>query len=274
MPTSAQPHITLNDGHMMPQFGLGVWQTRPDVTASVVRDALAAGYLAVDTAAIYDNEEGVGEALEGRDDIYLTTKVWNSDHGHDKTLRAFDASTKRLRRETIDLYLIHWPAAHQDRYVETWKALAQLKASGRVKSIGVSNFTLDHLRRIVDETGIVPALNQVELHPRFQQTKLRAFHVANGIHTESWSPLGRGKLLDDPILAEIAAKHGRTPAQIIIRWHLDNGLVVIPKTVNPTRLRENIAALDLKLDADDLARIAALDAPSGRIGPDPATAAF
>lgn len=269
-----QPHVTLADGVSMPQFGLGVWRTPAADAATVVADAVGAGYRAVDTASVYGNEEGVGNALADHPDVFLTTKLWNSDQGFDETLRAFEASAKRLRRHAVDLYLIHWPAPSKDRYVDTWKALVRLKEEGRARAIGVSNFGEEHLRRAVDVTGVTPSLNQIELHPRFQQRALRAFHEAHGIRTESWSPLGQGKLLDDPVLAGLGRKHGKTPAQVVIRWHLDSGLVVIPKSVNPDRLRQNLDVFDFRLDADDMARVAALDAPDGRIGPDPATAAF
>jgi 2,5-diketo-D-gluconate reductase A len=274
MSVNPQPQITLNDGNTMPQIGFGVWQIAIGETAAMVRGAIASGYRAFDTAAAYGNEDGVGVALEGRADVFITTKVWNTDQGYDETLRAFDVSAKRLRRDTVDLYLIHWPSPHRNLFVETWKALVQLKESGRVRSIGVSNFTIEHLQRVIDETGIVPAVNQIELHPLFQQMPLRAFHESRGIRTESWSPLGRGKLLGNPVLGAIAARHGKTPAQIVLRWHLESGLIVIPKSANAGRMRENIAALNFALAADDHARIAALDSPSGRTGPDPATAEF
>lgn len=273
MTTDGQMHVTLNDGTRMPQFGLGVWQTPAGEAAGIVKAAVAAGYRAVDTAAAYKNEEGVGRGLAGTD-VFLTTKLWNDDQGYDEALRAFDASAKRLGRETVDLYLIHWPAPKKGRFVDSWKALVRLKKEGRARSIGVSNFTEAHLERVVGETGVTPALNQIELHPRFQQRALRAFHERHGIHTQSWSPLGRGKLLEDPVLAEIAGRHGKTPAQVVIRWHLDSNLIVIPKTVNPGRLAENIAVFDFSLDADDMERIAGLDGPEGRIGPDPMTATF
>jgi 2,5-diketo-D-gluconate reductase A len=250
-----------------------VWQTPAGEAARIMREAIGAGYRAVDTASAYNNEEGVGEGLAGSD-VFLTTKLWNADQGYDAALRAFEASAGRLKRGDVDLYLIHWPAPRKDLYVETWKALVRLREEGRAKSIGVSNFNPDHLERIVGETGVTPAVNQVELHPRFQQRALRETHERLGIRTESWSPLGRGVLLDDPALAGIAAKHGKTPAQVVIRWHLDEGLIVIPKTVNPERLRENIDVWGFTLDAEDLARIAALDSPDGRTGPDPMTATF
>lgn len=259
-----QPMITLNDGARMPQFGLGVWQTPPDEAAQVVKTAIEAGYRSVDTASAYRNERGVGEGLKGAGDaVFLTTKLWNENQGYDETLKAFDASLGRLGRDTLDLYLIHWPSPHRGLYVDSWKALVKLQADGRVKSIGVSNFQPEHLERIIGETGVVPAVNQVELHPRFQQTALREAHARHGIATESWSPLGQGQLLTDPQIAAIAAKHGKTAAQI-----------VIPKSVTPARIRENIAVFDFALDAEDLATIAGLDRADGRIGPDPLTATF
>lgn len=258
----------------MPQLGLGVWQTPAGDTATVVRMAIEAGYPAVDTAAIYGNEDGVGEALAGRPDIFVTTKLWNADQGYDETLRAFDASAARLGRDTIDLYLIHWPAPRRDLYVDSWRALIELRRSGRAASIGVSNFAVEHLRRIIDETGEVPSINQIELHPRFQQHGLRAFHAEHGIVTQSWSPLGQGSLWDEPVLRAIGERHGKTAAQVIIRWHIDSGLVVIPKSVNAARLRENIDIFDFRLDDDDMTRIAALDSAGGRTGPDPHTATF
>lgn len=269
-----QAHVALNDGRRMPQLGLGVWQTPADDAARVVKWAVAAGYRAVDTAAIYRNEDGVGEGLAGHDDVFLTTKVWNVDQGYDETLRAYEASARRLRREVVDLYLIHWRAPQRGRFVETWKALVALRRDGRARSIGVSNFTADHLERIIGETGVVPALNQLELHPRFQQRGLRAVHERHGIRTQSWSPLGQGKLLAEPALADLGRKHGKTAAQVVIRWHLDSGLIVIPKTVDEGRLKENIDVFDFKLDEGDMRTIAALDTPGGRIGPDPMTATF
>jgi 2,5-diketo-D-gluconate reductase A len=274
MTSEIGPTVALNDGAAMPQFGLGVYQTPADATAQVVTLAVDAGYRSVDTASMYRNEDGVGQALLGRTDVFVTTKLGNSDHGFDQAMRAFDESMRRLRRDTLDLYLIHWPRPRLNRYVESWKAFIRLQKEGRIRSIGVSNFNRDHLERIIGETGVTPAVNQIELHPRFQQKGLRAFHDQNGIKTESWSPLGRGGLLGERAIVEIAAKHRKTPAQIVVRWHLDSGLVAIPKTVRPERLKENIGALDFKLDGDDMKRIEALDSPSGRMGPDPATATF
>ncbi len=269
-----QPAVVLDDGRSMPQFGLGVFQTPPEMTAEIVRRAVGEGYRLIDTAAAYRNEDGVGKALDGRRDIFVTTKLWNADHGFEEALHAFEESARKLRRHTLDLYLIHWPRPRFKRYVDSWKALIRLRSEGRIRSIGVSNFNRDHLERIIGETGVTPAVNQIELHPRFQQRALRAFHDQHGIRTESWSPLGRGTLLSEAAIVGIAAKHGITPAQVVIRWHLDRGLIVIPKTVRLERLRENIGALGFRLDDDDMRLIEALDSPDGRIGPDPATTAF
>ena len=270
---SSQALVTLNDGRAMPQLGLGVWQSPREVTAQAVRVALEAGYRSVDTAAIYRNEAEVGEGVRAsgldRAEVFVTTKLWNDDQGFDSAIRAFDASLKRLKMDYVDLYLIHWPAPGQDRYVETWKALVRLRDEGRARSIGVSNFATPHLERIIGETGQTPAVNQVELHPRFQQAELRAAHQRLRIATESWSPLGQGALLADPVVARIAAKHGKTPAQAIIRWHLDLGLIVIPKSVTPARIAQNFDVFGFKLDGQDLADMAALDDPDGRMGPNP-----
>jgi len=274
MTSQTQPTVALNDGAVMPQFGLGVFQTPPDATEEVVKLAVDEGYRLVDTASMYRNEDGVGRALLGRTDVFVTTKLGNSDHGFDQSLRAFDESIRRLRRDRLDLYLIHWPRPRVNRYVDSWKAFVRLQKDGRVRSIGVSNFNRDHLERIIGETGVTPAVNQIELHPRFQQRALRALHDEKGIKTESWSPLGRGGLLGEPAIVAIAAKHRKTPAQVVIRWHLDSGLIAIPKTVRLERLKENIGALDFKLDGDDMRRIESLDSPAGRMGPDPATATF
>jgi 2,5-diketo-D-gluconate reductase A len=268
-----QPHVELNDGRRMPQFGLGVWRTPADDAAQVVRTALDAGYQAVDTAAIYGNEEGVGEAIEGRE-VFLTTKLWNADQGFDSALRAFDASAKKLRRETIDLYLIHWASPERGKYRESWKALCRLKEEGRALSIGVSNFAESHLEEIIDDTGVAPAVNQIELHPDFQQREMRAVNERLGIITESWSPLGQAKALDNPVLKRIGGKYGKSPAQVAIRWHLDLGLIVIPKSVHAERIAQNIDVFDFKLDADDLARIETLDRKDGRLGGDPMTANY
>ena len=271
-------HYALRDGNFIPRIGLGVFQTPPETTAAVVRTALAAGYRHIDTAAIYGNEAGVGEGLRAsglaREEVFITTKLWNADQGFDAAMKGFDHSVKRLGVDHLDLYLIHWPSPRRDLYVDTWRALVRLREEKRVDSIGVSNFNAEQLRRIIEETGVTPVLNQVELHPHFQQRALREAHAVLGIATQSWSPLGQGKDLSDPVIAAIAARHGRTPAQIIIRWHLDSGLIAIPKSVTPHRIAENFDVFGFTLDAADMAAIADLDSPYGRIGPDPATASF
>jgi 2,5-diketo-D-gluconate reductase A len=273
-----QTTLPLNDGRTIPQVGLGVWQTPADQTAVAVKAAIDAGYRSIDTAAAYRNEPGVGEAIKAggvaRDDLFITTKLWNENQGYDAALGAFDESLARLGLDYVDLYLIHWPSPHRNLYAETWKALVRLKEEGRARSIGVSNFNIPHLERVIGDTGVVPSVNQIELHPRWQQAELRAFHAGKGILTESWSPLGQGQLLADPVIAGIAAKHGRTPAQVIIAWHIALGLVVIPKSVTPSRIRENFEVFNIRLDAADLAAFEGLQAADGRIGPDPVTATF
>ena len=273
-----QPTVSFNDSHSIPQIGLGVWKTPNDSAVTAVQAALETGYRHIDTAAVYENEEGVGRGIRAsgvaRDEIFLTTKVWNENQGYDSTLKALDESLKRLGQDYIDLYLIHWPSPWRGRYVETWQALIKAREDGRVHSVGVSNFTAEHLDRVIAETGVTPVLNQIELHPRFQQTRLREAHVQRGIKTQSWSPLGQGQLLSDPVIAGIAEKHGRTPAQTIIRWHIDNGLIAIPKSVTPSRIVENFDVFGFVLDAEDMAAIAGLNDPSGRIGSDPMTASF
>ncbi len=275
---TASPLIELNDGYRIPQVGLGVWQTPNDVAVEAVRTALEAGYRHVDTAAIYGNEEGVGEGLRAaglpRNEVFVTTKVWNEEQGYDQALRATRESLRRLGLEQVDLLLIHWPSPWRGLYLDTWRALIQARADGLARSIGVSNFEPEHLDRIIGETGVVPVLNQVELHPRFQQKALRAADEARGLRTESWSPLGQGRLLTDPVVANIARKHDRTPAQVIIRWHIQNGLIVIPKSVTPSRIRENFDVFGFELDTEDLAAFAGLDDPDGRIGSHPLTAKF
>jgi len=266
-----QPRIALNDGRQMPQLGYGVFKVPPEDTERLVADAIDVGYRAVDTAAMYRNEAGVGRAVRASgEQVFVTTKLWNADQGYDRTLRAFDASYDALGLDALDLYLIHWPVPSQDLYVESWKALVRLRDEGRVKTIGVSNFTMSQLERIIhDSGGVVPAVNQIELHPHFQQVELRAFHDENYIVTTSWSPLGRGGALSDPLIIEIARKHQKTPAQIIIRWHIDNGLAVIPKSSSRARQAENLDVFDFSLDAEDMHAIAGIDRADGRIGPDP-----
>ena len=275
---SNQLEIQFHDGQSIPQIGLGVWQTPNETAVTAVEAALKSGYRHVDTAAIYANEAGVGEGLKAsgleRSQIFLTTKLWNDDQGFDSALRALDASLKKLGTDYVDLYLIHWPSAHRGLYVDSWRALVRLQSEGKARSIGVSNFEPEHLRRIIDETGVTPVLNQIELHPRFQQRALRQEHSRLNIATQSWSPLGQGKLLQDPIVLAIAAKHGKTSAQVLIRWHLENQLIVIPKSVTPSRIAENFAVQDFQLDVSDRSQLDSLDSAEGRIGPNPATATF
>jgi 2,5-diketo-D-gluconate reductase A len=269
---SELPTLALNDGHSIPQVGLGVYKVSENSVADVVTTAIGAGYRHIDTATLYANEQGVGEGIRrsgiDRDELFVTTKVWNSDHGFDSTMRAFEHSMDLLGLDLLDLYLIHWPAPTQDRYVETWRALERLQTEGRVKSIGVSNFHPHHLDRLFAETGIVPAVNQIELHPWLPQREARAFHALNGIVTEAWSPLARGRVLGNPTLDLIAEKHGVTAAQVVIRWHLQLGNVVIPKSVTPSRIAQNIDVFGFELDAADLAGIATLNSGE-RTGRDP-----
>ncbi|WP_053143018.1 aldo/keto reductase [Streptomyces ambofaciens] len=258
----------------MPQLGFGVWQVPDDEAETAVAQALEAGYRSIDTAAIYGNEEGTGKAVAAsgvaREDLFVTTKLWNSDQGYDSTLRAFDTSLEKLGLEYVDLYLIHWPTPAKERYVDTYKAFEKLHADGRVRAIGVSNFLPEHLERLIGETSVVPAVNQIELHPHLQQHALREFHAEHGIATEAWSPLGSGKgILEIPAIVAIAQKHGRTPAQVVLRWHLQTGNVVIPKSVTPSRIEENIDVFGFSPDTEDLAAISALN-EDRRLGPDPA----
>jgi diketogulonate reductase-like aldo/keto reductase len=271
--TTSVPSLTLNNGVPIPQLGFGVFLIRPGETAKAVTSALEAEYRLIDTAQGYKNEEGVGEAIAKsdvpRDEVFVTTKLVNGQHGYDRALSAFDGSVKRLGVDVIDLFLIHWPLPMFDQYVETWRALEQLLAEGRVRSIGVSNFEIEHLERLANETDITPALNQVELHPRFPQEELREYHDSHGILTEAWGPLGQNRgLLDDSRVIDIAKKAGRTPAQVVLRWHIQIGNVVIPKSVNPGRIRENIDVFDFELDQADMAAFASLDMGL-RLGPHP-----
>jgi 2,5-diketo-D-gluconate reductase A len=270
----AVPYLDFNDGNRIPQLGFGVFKVPPDETREIVLKALETGYRSIDTAAAYENEEGVGEALRrsglDRDEVFITTKVWNDDHGRDRAPKAFERSLDRLGLEQVDLYLIHWPTPAADDYVETWESLCELKEGGRARSIGVSNFLPDHLERIIEASGVTPALNQIELHPRLQQPELRAFHDEHGILTEAWGPLGRGQLLGDAAIEEIASAHDRTPAQVVLRWHIQLGNVVIPKSATPARIEENFHVFDFELSSDEMESIGALDAGE-RTGPDPAT---
>ncbi|WP_127142607.1 aldo/keto reductase [Pelagibacterium montanilacus] len=272
---ASTPLITLNDGVTIPQLGFGVWQIPDEEVAEKVRVALEAGYRHIDTAKAYRNESGVGEALRSsglaRDDIFVTTKLWNTDQGYDSTLAAFDGSMERLGLDVLDLYLIHWPQPMFDDYLDTWKAMVKLKEDGRIRSIGVSNFLPEHLDKIIGETGVVPSVNQIEVHPRFQQRELRAFCAEKGIAVEGWSPLGRGNMLEDPSITAIASAHGKTAAQVVIRWHLQHGNILFPKSVTPSRIRENFEVFDFELSADQIAALDAMDDPEGRTGPNPAT---
>jgi 2,5-diketo-D-gluconate reductase A len=268
------PIVTLHDGARIPQLGFGVFQVPPEDTRRVVEEALAVGYRHIDTAAAYRNEKGVGAAIAAaelpREDVFVTTKLWNAEQGFDSTLSAFDASLKRLGLDYVDLYLIHWPVPSADRFVDTWRAFERIHAEGGARTIGVSNFRVEDLERLERETETRPTVNQIELHPRHQQVELRAWHAEHGIATEAWSPLAQGVLLSDQMIAEIAARHEKTPAQAILRWHVQLGNVVIPKSVTPERIRENLDLFDFELSEEEMAAIGRLDAGE-RIGPDPST---
>jgi 2,5-diketo-D-gluconate reductase A len=268
------PTIDLADGVTIPQFGLGVFQVPPAETTENVTHGIEAGYRHIDTAEAYGNEAEVGQAIRAsgldRSEFFVTTKCFNSHHGYDKATKAIKDSLGRLEMDHVDLYLIHWPVPSQDRYVETWQGLIESHKQGLTRAIGVSNFQPAHLARIVDETGVTPAVNQIELHPRLQQHGLRREHADRGIVTEAWSPLAKGRVLDDPTIVEIAETHDRTPAQVVIRWHLQLGNVVIPKSVTPERIEENFAVFDFHLSEAEMAAIETLDAGE-RTGPDPDT---
>lgn len=271
--TDKQSQIKLNDGIYAPQLGFGVFQIDDAGAADAVAEAFRAGYRSIDTAAFYKNEKGVGEAVRSsglpRSDIFLTTKLWNGDQGFDATLKAFDSSMQKLNQDYVDLYLIHWPCPAKDLYVETFNAFIRLRDEGRIKSIGVSNFQPKHLQKLIKETGVVPVVNQIELHPDFAQTDLVGFNRSQGIVTEAWSPLGQGgELLKNKIIKDVADAHGKTTAQVIIRWHLQLGHMVIPKSQTPSRIRENIEVFDFELSADQLRQISSLDG-GNRLGPDP-----
>ncbi|MFJ3615049.1 aldo/keto reductase [Streptomyces hydrogenans] len=266
------PTVTLNNGVEIPQLGFGVFQVPDEETTTAVSSALEAGYRSLDTAAIYGNEAGVGKALAAsgisREELFVTTKLWNADQGHDATLRAFDDSLAKLGLDYVDMYLIHWPTPARDLYKETWKAIEKLVADGRVRAAGVSNFQPDHLKRLIDGADLVPAVNQVELHPGLQQNELRAAHAELGIATEAWSPLAQGAVLGDEAVTVIAGRHGKSPAQVVLRWHLQLGNIVIPKSVTPERIRQNLDVFDFTLTDDEMAALAGLDRDL-RTGPHP-----
>ncbi|MBF5079301.1 MAG: aldo/keto reductase [Paracoccus marcusii] len=269
-----QPMMTLNDGRTMPQLGTGIWQIEDAKTPEVVAEALRVGYRLIDGAAAYKNEAGMGRGIRdsdvARDQIFVTSKLWNDAQGHDAALRAFDATMERSGLDYLDLYLIHWPLPAMDAYVDSWKALIRLRDEGRVRSIGVANFHEPHLRRLIDETGVAPALNQIELHPSLTQERMRAVNKQLGIVTQSWTPLGRGDSFDAPAIRDAAARTGRTVAQVILRWHIQHGLSVIPKSEKPERLAENFDVLDFTLTPEEMSAIDALDR-GHRTGPDPDT---
>ncbi|SNV81534.1 oxidoreductase [Mycolicibacter terrae] len=266
--------VTLNDGNSIPSLGFGVYKISPADTEQAVTTALAAGYRHIDTAALYGNEREVGRAVAAsglaRDDVYVVTKLWNADQGYDSALAAFDKSMDRLGLEVLDLYLIHWPLPARGKFVDTFRALAHLRDQGRIRSIGVSNFAPEHLEMLIDGTGIVPVVNQVELHPRYSQAELREVHSRLGIATEAWAPLGRGSLLAHPTVTEVAQHCGKTPAQVLIRWHIQLGNIVIPKSVNPERIVSNFEVFDFELGTAEMAAISSLD-DGARLGPDPRT---
>jgi 2,5-diketo-D-gluconate reductase A len=272
--SSQIPQISLNDTEKIPQLGFGVFQVPPAETAEVVLRALTAGYRHIDTAAAYRNEAAVGQAIRSsgleRSEVFVTTKCFNDDHGYEQAKRALHSSLERLEMDYVDLYLIHWPVPAHNKYVETWKAFVDMRAEGLVRSIGVSNFQPAHLERIIAETGETPAINQIELHPYFQQRGLHHEHEQLRIVTEAWSPLAQGKVLDDPVILEIAESHAKTPGQVVIRWHLQLGNVVIPKSVTPERIEENFDVFAFELSAAEIESIAGLD-QGMRTGPDPDT---
>ncbi|WP_062946752.1 aldo/keto reductase [Brachybacterium sp. sponge] len=276
---TAVPALPFHDGNSVPQLGYGVWQVEDEVAADVVRQAIDAGYRHIDTAAGYQNEGGVGRAVKAsdvpREDLFITTKLANEDQGFDSAKAALDASLEKLDTDYVDLYLIHWASPQRGKYLESWKALIELQQEGKAKSIGVSNFPIPQLEEIIAETGVVPVMHQIELHPEFQQSELRRYHAEKGILTEAWSPLGQGgDILKDPVITAIAETHGVDAGQVIIAWHLAIGNVVIPKTVTPERIVSNLAAAQLVLTDEEVERIDGLDRADGRIGADPANPGF
>ena len=275
------PNIELNDGHSIPQLGFGVFQIDPAETERAVRVALEVGYRHIDTAEMYGNERGVGEAIGAsgldRGEVYVTSKLNNSFHEPDEARQAFDRTLSELGFDHVDLFLIHWPlpTLYDGDYVSTWKTLEEFRADGRSRSIGVSNFQVEHLERLAAETDTVPAVNQIELHPYFQNREVRSYDEEHGIATEAWSPIAQGDVLDDPVVTEIAAKLGRTPAQVVLRWHVQRGNIVFPKSVTPERIRENFEIFDFEIEPADLEQIDGLDrGEAGRIGPNPDQMAY
>lgn len=273
------PALSFHDGATVPQLGYGVWQVEDDVAADVVVQAIKAGYRHIDTAAGYENEGGVGRAVKDagvpREDLFITTKLANGDQGFDSAKQALETSLSKLGTDYVDLYLIHWASPQRGKYLESWKALIELQKEGKATSIGVSNFPIAQLEEIIAETGVVPVMHQIELHPDFQQRELRDYHADKGILTEAWSPLGQGgDILKNPVITEIAEAHGADAGQVIIAWHLAIGNVVIPKTVTPERIVSNFAAADLRLTDEQIEKINGLDRADGRIGPDPADPGF
>ncbi|MEB3032618.1 aldo/keto reductase [[Mycobacterium] nativiensis] len=266
--------VTLNDGNPIPRVGFGVYKISAADAEQAVATALAAGYRHIDTAAMYGNEREVGRAVltsgVPRHEISVVTKLWNADQGYDSALTAFDASMARLGLDFLDLYLIHWPLPASGKFVDTFRALAHLRDQGRIRSIGVSNFEPEHLKMLIDGTGIVPVVNQIELHPRFSQAELREVHAHLGIATEAWAPLGQGSLLEHPTVTEVAERYGRTSAQVLIRWHIQLGNIVIPKSVSPERIVSNFEVFDFELGTAEMAAISSLD-DGTRLGPDPRT---
>jgi 2,5-diketo-D-gluconate reductase A len=266
------PSIKLNNGVEIPQFGFGVFQIPPEETARAVRDAFEAGYRHIDTAQMYENEEGVGQAIAdsglARDEVFVTTKLNNGGHGTESAVAELDRSLERLGLDHVDLYLIHWPLPKKDLYVQTWQGFERALEAGKTRAIGVSNFQVPHLDRLAAETGTVPAVNQIELYPRLTQPELRDYHDKHGIATEAWSPIGQGESLSEEPVVALAEKYGRTPAQVILRWHIQLGNIVFPKSTSSERIRENIDVFDFELSDDDVATISELNTDRRR-GPDP-----
>lgn len=268
----------MNDKMLIPTVGFGTWQISDEEAPAIVEEALEMGYRLIDTAAMYQNEVGIGKAIKNaklkREEIFLATKVWNTDQGYDATLRAMDSSLSKLKTEYLDLYMIHWPAPKQDKYLSSWKALMRLRKEGVAKSIGVCNFNQEQIEKLINETGIVPVINQIELHPHFQQKELRAFHEKHNIVTEAWSPLARGKLFDDELIVSIAKKYQKSPAQVVLRWHFENGIVAIPKSSTQLRILENLDIFNFSLTPEELIMLSTIDDKNGRTGPNPETADF